>query len=164
MACLPRLLHSSERARLEQLTACVLPHVCPVTDRNIVKALPWFTDVRVKLEDPQYHGWFLHRKDNASALYFDTRQTVPGDCGGVTCGEYLCSLRPTVLWHTLRPLAFNFTQPLRTDLYGHSHGRHSCSLHIALLCCFRKRNAARQKSTVRTTHKAQHCCQTSVQV
>ena len=53
-----------------------------------MKALPWFRDVRVKLQDPRYSGWFLHRKDNASALYYDTGQTTPGDCG-VACGEYL---------------------------------------------------------------------------
>lgn len=27
--------------------------------RNAVKALPWLTSVRVKLEDPAYHSWFL---------------------------------------------------------------------------------------------------------
>ena len=56
----------------------------------MVKALPWFTDVRVKINDPAYAGWFLHLDDNTSApFYHDTQQTVPGDCGGVVCGEYL---------------------------------------------------------------------------
>ena len=30
--------------------------------RNLVKALPWFTQVREKLEDPRYAGWFLRFK------------------------------------------------------------------------------------------------------
>ena len=65
--------------------------------RNIVKALPWwefteivswlevtylychctklrlvltrFKDVRTKINDPQFGGWFLHKKDNDSAFY-----------------------------------------------------------------------------------------------
>eukprot|EP01052_Picozoa_sp_SAG31_P036562 SAG31_NODE_4584_length_3117_cov_1.583830_1_plen_174_part_00 len=57
--------------------------------RNIVKALPWFTDVRIKLNDPRYSGWFLPVKGNAAVLYHDTRQTWPGNCGRVECGEYL---------------------------------------------------------------------------
>ena len=28
--------------------------------RNFVKALPWLTVVREKLDDPAYHGWFLN--------------------------------------------------------------------------------------------------------
>eukprot|EP01084_Bolivina_argentea_P134702 237517_1 len=32
--------------------------------RNLVKALPWFTDVREKLIDPNYSGWFLKFKSN----------------------------------------------------------------------------------------------------
>jgi len=63
--------------------------------RNIVKALPWFSSVRVKLEDPKYWGFFLHYK-NASGttattnLYHDFGQTPSGDCGtNVQCGEYL---------------------------------------------------------------------------
>lgn len=34
----------------------------PFVYRNLVKALPWFTEVRVKLEDPQYSGFFLQFK------------------------------------------------------------------------------------------------------
>ena len=56
--------------------------------RNIVKALPWFADVRIKINDPQYSGWFLHQKDNASALYHDVYGGISpqADCGGVACG------------------------------------------------------------------------------
>ena len=32
--------------------------------RNLVKALPWFIDVRIKLTDPNYSGWFLKFKPN----------------------------------------------------------------------------------------------------
>ena len=31
--------------------------------RNSVKALPWFTSVREKLEDKRYWGWFLSNKN-----------------------------------------------------------------------------------------------------
>jgi len=63
--------------------------------RNLVKALPWFSTVREKLEDKNYWGWFLHYKnasgDSATTnLYHDFEQTPSGDCGnGVQCGEYL---------------------------------------------------------------------------
>ena len=80
--------------------------------RNLVKALPWFSAVREKLDDPRYAGWFLRfdpaRKgqyhvpacaaENAtkcSAFYHDQEQTpeVPtpaaphpdGACGGGVC-------------------------------------------------------------------------------
>jgi hypothetical protein len=63
--------------------------------RNLVKALPWITSVREKLEDPQYSGWFvpydpsrqshpnappcdLHRTnktERCSRLYHDQRET-----------------------------------------------------------------------------------------
>ena len=34
--------------------------------RNFIKALPWFTSVRVKLEDPAYASWFLNFNCSAS--------------------------------------------------------------------------------------------------
>jgi hypothetical protein len=42
------------------------PLSTPFVYRNLVKALPWFTEVRVKLEDPAYSGFFLHFKPNAT--------------------------------------------------------------------------------------------------
>ena len=81
--------------------------------RNLVKALPWYSTVREKLMDPQYSGFFLKFKPNASQselhvpkctgmkcsdLYHDQEQTphqCPDnaeqcDCGvGLPCGEYL---------------------------------------------------------------------------
>ena len=58
--------------------------------RNLVKALPWFSDVRAKINDPAYSGWFLHTAHGqGSGYYHDSEQTPHGDCGGVVCGEYL---------------------------------------------------------------------------
>ena len=87
--------------------------------RNLVKALPWFSTVRAKLEDARYAGFFLafngsapgayHVPDCAaenaskcSVFYHDQEQTpaVPtpaaphpdGSCGGSVCdcGEQPC--------------------------------------------------------------------------
>jgi hypothetical protein len=85
--------------------------------KNLVKALPWFSAVREKLDDPQYSGWFLPFKPGGSLpngsyhvppctgskcsnLYHDQEQTPgyphgdgscaePCDCGKSPCGEYL---------------------------------------------------------------------------
>lgn len=84
--------------------------------RNMVKALPWYASVRDKLVDPQYSGFFLKFKCNASSggkyeggchvptqgtpFYHDQEQTAhgrtcplnmagPSPCCGVPCGEYL---------------------------------------------------------------------------
>lgn len=37
--------------------------------RNLVKALPWFSSVREKLDDPAYSGWFLKFKPSKSAYH-----------------------------------------------------------------------------------------------
>lgn len=88
------------------------------TYRNLVKALPWFSTVRAKLEDPAYAGWFLRfRTDNTTyhvpqcddnydpplctPFYHDQEQTpeVPtpsnpnpdGSCSGTCdCGSIPC--------------------------------------------------------------------------
>jgi hypothetical protein len=71
--------------------------------RNSVKALPWFSLVREKLEDKRYWGWFLPLENCTDGiggytcgpnvtdnLYHDFEQTPTGDCGyGIECGEYL---------------------------------------------------------------------------
>jgi hypothetical protein len=89
------------------------------TYKNIVKALPWMREVREKLEDPAYAGWFLTFKEGGvfpnkswhvpacdtnydpplcSPFYHDQEQTpeYPGqcvaphcNCGGIPVGEYL---------------------------------------------------------------------------
>lgn len=88
--------------------------------RNLVKALPWYSSVQAKINDPAYSGWFLHFKPTGpynvpqcdtnwnpprcSDLYHDQDQTPQHphgdgsctdacDCGGVPCGEYLWDLR-----------------------------------------------------------------------
>ena len=85
-------------------------------DRNLVKALPWYTNVWTRLADPQHEGWFLpfsgagnyhvpqcdetYSPPLCSKLYHDMDQTPRHphgdgscvdlcDCGGVPCGEYL---------------------------------------------------------------------------
>lgn len=85
--------------------------------RNLVKALPWYTDVREKISDPRYAGWFLRFRGSlqddyqvppctagkCSELYHDQLQTpvhcdAPGcDCGAVPCGEYLWDHRNSSL-------------------------------------------------------------------
>ena len=82
--------------------------------RNLVKALPWYTSVREKLQDPAYAGFFLKFRDDGkptranpctgekcSRFYHDQDQTPEHphgdgscadecDCGeGIPCGEYL---------------------------------------------------------------------------
>jgi hypothetical protein len=80
--------------------------------RNAIKSLPWFTQVREKLQDPAYWGWFLPYANctkyqcgpNATQnLYHDFLETPHGDCGeGVECGEYLFDLRNESLRAWLR--------------------------------------------------------------
>jgi len=86
-----------------QMTKKINPETHVWVYRNIVKALPWFSAVRAKLEDPRYWGFFLHYK-NATGntattnLYHDFGQTPSGDCGvGVQCGEYLFDHRNSSL-------------------------------------------------------------------
>lgn len=84
--------------------------------RNLVKALPWYTNVWTKLADPAYAGWFVafnaqnttpyhvppcddsYDPPLCSTRYHDQDQTPgyphgdgscaePCDCGGVPCGE-----------------------------------------------------------------------------
>jgi hypothetical protein len=51
--------------------------------RNLVKALPWYTDVREKLEDPQFASWFLKFKNGANS----TGYHVPPCTGSGTVGD-----------------------------------------------------------------------------
>ena len=97
MDCQERLVTQAEAIKKINPTTKVFVY------RNIVKALPWFTDVREKITDPQYAGWFLPFKPKGpyhvqpcddgkcSSLYHDYEQTPRGgDCGhGLPCGEYL---------------------------------------------------------------------------
>jgi hypothetical protein len=111
---------SCEELLVEQasLLKAARPGVRVMGYRNIVKALPWFSSVREKMDNPKYASWFLpfdvHNKtpyhvpqcDNnfnppkCTALYHDLEQTPgfprgdgncpgPCDCGVHPCGEYL---------------------------------------------------------------------------
>lgn len=91
---------------LQQIRA-VNPNAITWLYRNGVKALPWFTSVRTKLENPAYWGWFMPLANCSPApgvyvcgpnatdnLYHDFEQTPSGDCGvGVQCGEYVFNHR-----------------------------------------------------------------------
>eukprot|EP00051_Salpingoeca_urceolata_P027693 m.482796 g.482796 ORF g.482796 m.482796 type:complete len:583 (-) comp22669_c0_seq1:268-2016(-) len=86
--------------------------------RNTIKALNWYTSVRVKLDNPAYAGWFYRFKDykgpqsnhsyhvpactyeKCSGFYHDQEQTPEYprgdgsclqecDCGVAPCGEYI---------------------------------------------------------------------------
>jgi len=100
------------------LTTIVRPGTTVWVYRNAIKALPWFTTVREKLEDPAYSPWFLKFNPNASSYsvpmcdnnyqpplcsnyYHDQVQTPgyphgDGDCAAPACdvgkvpvGEYI---------------------------------------------------------------------------
>merc|ERR550514_2232848 len=108
MDCQERLITQAEQVKAVNNETRVFVY------RNIVKALPWYTDVREKLSDPAYAGWFLKFKDGingsyhvppctgdkCSEFYHDQDQTPEHphgdgscedecDCGPVPCGEYL---------------------------------------------------------------------------
>lgn len=111
---------SCEELLVEQaaLLKAQRPGVRVMGYRNIVKALPWFSSVREKMDDPSFASWFLkfdvHNStpyhvppcdDNydppkCSPFYHDMEQTPnfpkgdgdcpgPCDCGVHPCGEYL---------------------------------------------------------------------------
>jgi hypothetical protein len=91
--------------------------------RNSAKALPWFTDVRTKLDDPNYAGWFIKfgpgpyhvpncttsgNTTKCSIFYHDQDQTPRAgdgwecldgvcDCGNNPCGEYMFDFRNDTL-------------------------------------------------------------------
>mmetsp|Transcript_18552 Transcript_18552/g.44482 ORF Transcript_18552/g.44482 Transcript_18552/m.44482 type:complete len:396 (-) Transcript_18552:25-1212(-) len=109
MKCEEMLLEQAEVVK--QLN----PHMRVFVYRNLVKALPWYSQVREKILDPAYAGWFLkfahgvngtyHQpqctKEKCSGFYHDQDQTPEHpsgdgscvdecDCGdGLPCGEYL---------------------------------------------------------------------------
>ena len=112
MSCEERLVEQAA------LLKAARPGVRVMGYRNIVKALPWFSSVRARMEDPATRDWFIpfnaHNTtpyhvpqcDDAfsppkcTALYHDKEQTPgypqgdgncpgPCDCGVHPCGEYL---------------------------------------------------------------------------
>ena len=106
MDCEERLVEQAKRRKAAACpTACPFPRGCLRKSdcphakvwvyRNLVKALPWFTSVRQKLDDPQYSGFFLK---------FDPRRKVSPRplqrCG--RCGTELCKMGGQ--GHRVRPL------------------------------------------------------------
>ena len=79
MTCQAHMLEQAARNKARNPSAKVFHY------RNIVKALPWFEEVREKLEDPNYWGWFVRWRDDlvndtttaGGVLYHDHEQT-PG--------------------------------------------------------------------------------------
>ena len=113
MDCEERLLAQATTVKASTPTAKVMVY------RNMVKALPWYTEVREKLLDPAYAGWFLTFREDGTAppsmynyssppctgakcsVFFHDQDQTPEhggvnqcvgvcDCGeGLPCGEYL---------------------------------------------------------------------------
>ena len=102
-----------EELMVEQvaMTTSASPGTTVWVYRNFIKALPWFSSVRVKIEDPAYASWFVKFNCSAadplagchvpvcdsnydpplcSALYHDQEQTPgfphgDGDCAAPAC-------------------------------------------------------------------------------
>ena len=115
---------SCEELIVEQaaLLKAARPGVRVMGYRNIIKALPWFSTVREKMDNPEFSNWFLpfsthnttpyhvppcdhnYSPPKCSPLYHDLEQTPnfptgdgncpgPCDCGVHPCGEYLFDVR-----------------------------------------------------------------------
>ncbi len=54
---LPMTCEENLAAQAEAVKA-IDPNTKVFVYRNFVKALPWFTSVREKIQDPAYSGWF----------------------------------------------------------------------------------------------------------
>ena len=109
MDCQERLVTQVEQVKR------VNPNTRAFVYRNLVKALPWYTSVREKLDNPAFSGWFIKYRDGingtgytskpctggkCSVFYHDQDQTPEHprgdgsctdacDCGQQPCGEYL---------------------------------------------------------------------------
>ena len=58
MDCQERLVEQAKRVK------AINPSTKIFVYRNLVKALPWYTSVREKLDDANYEGWFLKFRDD----------------------------------------------------------------------------------------------------
>jgi len=68
MDCQERLVHQAE------IVKSTTPYAKVFIYRNLVKALPWYSEVRDKMLDPNYAGWFL--------------KFAPNGAAGLPAGEY----------------------------------------------------------------------------
>ena len=57
------------------MTVAASPDTKVFVYRNMIKALPWFTSVRVKIEDPAYARWFMNF--SAEVIADHTKAAVP---------------------------------------------------------------------------------------
>jgi len=118
MSCEEKLVEQAAQLKAAR------PGVRVMGYRNIVKALPWFSSVREKMNDPAFQDWFLtfdaqnktpyhvppcdnnYSPPRCSKLYHDQEQTPgfphgdgvcsgPCDCGVHPCGEYLFNVSTT---------------------------------------------------------------------
>eukprot|EP01059_Diplonema_ambulator_P022936 TRINITY_DN382_c0_g2_i2.p1 TRINITY_DN382_c0_g2~~TRINITY_DN382_c0_g2_i2.p1 ORF type:complete len:427 (+),score=177.41 TRINITY_DN382_c0_g2_i2:99-1379(+) len=68
-----------------QMTKNLNPNTNVFAYRNLVKALPWFTSVRVKLDDPAYSGFFLKFKPGG---FFPNGSYHVPQCTAGKCSEF----------------------------------------------------------------------------
>ena len=75
MTCQEKLVEQAEAIKHSTPSAHVFVY------RNLVKALPWYTQVREKITDPNYSGWFLHFDPNNKTAYHQPK------CTGDKCSD-----------------------------------------------------------------------------
>ena len=93
--------------------------------RNIVKALPWFEEVREKLADPAYWGWFVHLREDlrngttaGGNLYHDEEQT-PGWPGGGNGGpDGVCHNNTSPPWGRACDCGDDFPRDSKVEFIG----------------------------------------------
>jgi hypothetical protein len=99
-----RLTATIPPSQVEQaaLLKAANPEIRVLVYRNLVKALPWFTSVREKINDPAYAGWFLHfsgkgdyhvpqcdsnwKPPRCTELYHDQVRVLPAPAFACNCG------------------------------------------------------------------------------
>ena len=73
--------------RQAQAVKAATPSARVFVYRNLVKALPWYSQVREKMLDPAYAGWFLRYSDAVLANHSAVRGGAP-PCTGGKCSEF----------------------------------------------------------------------------
>ena len=79
MDCQERLITQARMVKAKN------PRVRTFVYRNLVKALPWYSQVREKLGDEAYAGWFLRFRDYPAA---NASYHVPAFTAGLCSGFY----------------------------------------------------------------------------
>ena len=78
MDCEERLVHLADMVTAENT------HTKTFVYRNLVKALPWYSSVREKMNDPEYSGFFL--KFKKGGFFPNGTWNVP-NCTGSKCSD-----------------------------------------------------------------------------